>query len=160
MQTILDSGETLLRLLTDALDFSRADAGHLELQQEPLCVSTLVTDVASLWTAPAAEKALDFSIDYEGPQDLWAVGDEVRLKQVFNNLIGNALKFTDCGAVRVRVTAEREVIYVRMRAEVADSGPGVDDERAAQHLPAVRARRRPAAPRAAQAWAWPSAVNF
>ncbi|MGZ3275168.1 MAG: ATP-binding protein [Caulobacteraceae bacterium] len=129
VQTILDSGQTLLRLLTDALDFSRADAGHLELQQEPLCVSTLVRNVSSLWAAPAAEKALDFSIGYEGPQDLWALGDEVRLKQVFNNLIGNALKFTDRGAVRVRVAAERDDLYVRMRVEVADTGPGVDDER-------------------------------
>jgi signal transduction histidine kinase/CheY-like chemotaxis protein len=129
VQTILDSGQTLLRLLTDALDFSRADAGHLELQQEPFCVSTLLDDVASLWTAPAAEKALDFSVSYQGPQALWALGDEVRLKQVFNNLIGNALKFTDRGAVRVRVTAERDDVYVRMSVEVADSGPGVDDDR-------------------------------
>jgi signal transduction histidine kinase/CheY-like chemotaxis protein len=129
VQTIVDSGQTLLRLLTDALDFSRADAGHLELQQEPFCVSTLLDDVASLWTAPAAEKSLDFSVGYQGPEDLWALGDEVRLKQVFNNLIGNALKFTDRGAVRVRVVAERDDIYVRMRAEVADNGPGVDDER-------------------------------
>ena len=129
VQTILDSGQTLLRLLTDALDFSRADAGHLELQQEPFCVSTLLDDVASLWTAPAAEKTLQFSVNYQGPENLWALGDEVRLKQVFNNLIGNALKFTDRGAVRVRVTAERDDVYVRMRAEVADSGPGVDDER-------------------------------
>jgi signal transduction histidine kinase/CheY-like chemotaxis protein len=129
VQTIVDSGQTLLRLLTDALDFSRADAGHLELQQEPFCVSTLLDDVASLWAAPAAEKALDFSVGYQGPLDLWALGDEVRLKQVLNNLIGNALKFTDRGAVRVRVVAKRDDIYVRISAEVADNGPGVDEER-------------------------------
>src|SRR6185312_103741 len=69
VQTILDSGQTLLRLLTDALDFSRADAGHLELQQAPFCVSTLLDDVASLWSAPAGEKALDFSVRYQGPAD-------------------------------------------------------------------------------------------
>jgi signal transduction histidine kinase/CheY-like chemotaxis protein len=129
VQTILDSGETLLRLLTDALDFSRADAGHLELQQEPMHVSALLDDVVNLWTAPAGEKALEFSVGYEGPADLWALGDEVRLKQVFNNLIGNALKFTDRGAVKVRVSAELQDVYVRIRAEVADTGPGVDDER-------------------------------
>src|SRR5262249_41202632 len=117
-------------LLTDALDFSRADAGHLELQQEPFCVSTLLGDVSSLWTAPAAEKTLDFAISYEGPDNLWALGGEVRLKQVFNNVIGNALKFTDGGAVRVRLVAERDdEVYVRIHAEVADSGAGVDDER-------------------------------
>ncbi len=134
IQTILDSGQTLLRLLTDALDFSRADAGHLELQQEPFCVASLLDDVAGLWSAPAGDKALDFSVSYHGPPDLWALGDEVRLKQVFNNLIGNALKFTDRGAVTVRMTAECDDIYVRLRARVADTGPGVDDGPPARHI--------------------------
>jgi signal transduction histidine kinase/ActR/RegA family two-component response regulator len=126
VQTILDSGETLLRLLTDALDFSRADAGQLELEQQPFCVATLLDDVASLWSARAGEKALDFTVSYQGPADFWALGDAVRLKQVFNNLIGNALKFTDRGSVRVRLAAEREDVYARLRAEVSDTGPGVD----------------------------------
>jgi signal transduction histidine kinase/ActR/RegA family two-component response regulator len=129
VQTILDSGQTLLRLLTDALDFSRADAGHLELQQEPFCVSALVGDVAGLWTAPAVDKGLAFDVAYAGPDDLWALGDEVRLKQVFNNLIGNAIKFTDRGGVRLRLIAERDDVYVRLCAEVADTGPGVGDDR-------------------------------
>ena len=129
VRTILDSGHTLLRLLTDALDFSRADAGQLELQQEPYCVSRLLEAVAGLWAAPAAEKGLEFSVTYEGPPDLWVLGDEVRIKQVFNNLVGNALKFTDQGGVRVLLRAEREDIYIRLWAEVSDSGPGVDDAR-------------------------------
>ncbi len=129
VRTILDSGHTLLHLLTDALDFSRADAGQLVLQREPFCVSALLDDVAGLWTAPAGEKALDFTLTYQGPAGLWALGDEVRLKQVFNNLVGNALKFTDRGGVQVRLIAEREDIYVRLGAEVVDTGPGVEDTR-------------------------------
>ena len=129
VQTILDSGETLLRLLTDALDFSRADAGQLELEQQPFCVATLLDDIAGLWSARASEKALEFTVSYQGPADLWALGDAVRLKQVFNNLIGNALKFTDQGSVRVRLMAECEDIYARLRAEVSDTGPGVDTAR-------------------------------
>jgi signal transduction histidine kinase/ActR/RegA family two-component response regulator len=129
VQTILDSGETLLRLLTDALDFSRADAGQLELEQQPFCVATLLDDVAALWSARASEKALDFTVSYQGPPDFWALGDAVRLKQVFNNLIGNALKFTDRGSVRVRLVAERDDVYARLRADVSDTGPGVDGAR-------------------------------
>ena len=129
VQTILDSGETLLRLLTDALDFSRADAGQLELEQQPFCIPALLDDVANLWSARAGEKALDFPVTYRGPPGLWALGDAVRLKQVFNNLIGNALKFTDRGQVCVRLEAEDEGIYVRLRARVADTGPGVDAAR-------------------------------
>jgi signal transduction histidine kinase/ActR/RegA family two-component response regulator len=129
VQTILDSGATLLRLLTDALDFSRADAGAMELQQEPFRIASVLDDVAGLWSAPAAEKAIDFTVSYEGPADLWALGDEVRLKQVFNNLIGNALKFTERGGVAVRLKAARDDVYVRLHAEVADTGPGVDGAR-------------------------------
>jgi signal transduction histidine kinase/ActR/RegA family two-component response regulator len=129
VQTILDSGETLLRLLTDALDFSRADAGQLELEQQPFCIPALLDDVANLWSARAGEKALDFPVTYRGPPGLWALGDAVRLKQVFNNLVGNALKFTDRGGVSVHLEAERDDIYVRLRARVADTGPGVDAAR-------------------------------
>ena len=131
VQTILASGQTLLRLLTDALDFSRADAGRLDLQQEPFGVASVLDDVAGLWASSAAEKSLDFAVDYEGPADLSALGDEVRLKQVFNNLVGNALKFTERGGVSVRLTAEHHDVYVHLAAEVVDTGPGVDDDRLA-----------------------------
>ena len=131
VQTILDSGQTLLRLLTDALDFSRADAGRLDLQQEPFGVASVLDDVAGLWAASAAEKSLDFAVAYQGPADLFALGDEVRLKQVFNNLLGNALKFTDRGGVSVRLRAERSDVYVHLAAEIADTGPGVDSDRLA-----------------------------
>ncbi|MDB5458533.1 MAG: response regulator receiver protein [Caulobacteraceae bacterium] len=129
VQTILASGETLLRLLTDALDLSRADAGQLDVERHPFRAAALLDDVASLWSARANEKALDFTVAYDGDPDLWVLGDAVRLKQVFNNLVGNALKFTDRGAVAVRLRAWREDIYVRLGAEVRDTGPGVDEDR-------------------------------
>jgi CheY-like chemotaxis protein len=129
VQTILDSGETLLRLLTDALDFSRADAGQLDLDERPMRVAALVEDVADLWSARASAKSLTLTAVYDGPDDLWALGDTVRLKQVFNNLVGNALKFTDQGGVDVRLRAERDGIYVKLSADVSDSGPGVEESR-------------------------------
>ena len=129
VQTILDSGETLLRLLTDALDFSRADAGQLELEQRPFRVRAVLDDVAGLWTARASEKRLDFVVEYAGPDELWVLGDAVRLKQVFNNLVGNALKFTDEGTVTARLSAMPDGEVVRLRAEVSDTGPGVETAR-------------------------------
>jgi signal transduction histidine kinase/ActR/RegA family two-component response regulator len=131
VQTILDCGETLLRLLTDALDLSRADAGALALEQRPLRVADILDDVAGLWSARAMGKGVAFETVYDGPRDLWALGDAVRLKQVLNNLIGNALKFTDAGSVQVRLTAERDDIYVRLDAQVRDTGPGVETARLA-----------------------------
>jgi len=124
---IRDSGETLLRLLNDTLDLSRAETGRLDLNDEPFEVSRLVQEAGALWSARAAEKGLDLRLAFEGPQDLWALGDLVRLKQVFNNLIGNALKFTEAGHVEISLTADVEDIYVKLSARVADTGPGVAD---------------------------------
>jgi signal transduction histidine kinase len=127
--TILDSGRTLLRLLNDALDLSRAEASGLDLQEEPLEAATLLEDVAGLWSAQAELKGLSFRADYSGPDDLWLLADRDRLRQVLNNLVGNALKFTEQGGVEVRLHAAVDGGCVRLVGEVADTGPGVPAER-------------------------------
>ncbi|MFN3521683.1 MAG: ATP-binding protein [Phenylobacterium sp.] len=128
VHTIQDSGQTLLRLLTDALDLSRAEAGRLELAEEPFSVPRLLEDVAALWTARAEQKGLRLSLAYDGAADQWALGDEVRIKQVLNNLIGNALKFTDAGGVEVHLAARRDDQHVAIEGSVADTGVGVPDD--------------------------------
>ncbi|MET3526982.1 ATP-binding protein [Phenylobacterium koreense] len=127
--TIQDSGQTLLRLLTDALDLSRADAGQLELAEDSFCVPALLDDLSALWTARAELKGLSLEFAYEGAAGQWALGDVVRIKQVFNNLIGNALKFTQAGGVKVRLAARRQDIHVLIEGEVRDSGVGVPADR-------------------------------
>ena len=129
IDTILESGRTLLRLLNDALDLSRAEASGLELQEEPLEAAALLDDVTRLWSAQAELKGVGFTANYHGPQDLWLLADRDRLRQVLNNLIGNALKFTDAGAVEVRLRAVVEGDCARLLGEVADSGPGVPADR-------------------------------
>ncbi|MDO8324217.1 MAG: ATP-binding protein [Phenylobacterium sp.] len=128
---IQDSGETLLRLLTDALDLSRADAGRLELNEESFALSRLTGDLATLWRARAELKGLSLAIDYDGPADQWALGDEIRIKQVFNNLIGNALKFTESGGVEVLLRVRREGVHLAVEGEVSDTGVGVPEDRLA-----------------------------
>jgi signal transduction histidine kinase/ActR/RegA family two-component response regulator len=128
LRTIIDSGETLLRLLTDALDLSRAQAGSLTLEEEPVDLHALAADVEALWLPRAEQKGLQFTVQLEAVRDQWILADAMRLKQVFNNLIGNALKFTERGGVVVRIAAEREGVHVRLRGEVQDSGPGVPEE--------------------------------
>ncbi|WP_374574226.1 ATP-binding protein [Phenylobacterium sp.] len=128
VHTIQDSGQTLLRLLTDALDLSRAEAGRLELSEEPFGLTSLLRDVAALWAARAEQKSLALNFTYEGDPDQWVLGDAVRIKQLFNNLIGNALKFTREGGIEVRLSAWREDMHVAIEGEVADSGVGVPEE--------------------------------
>ncbi|HEV7353479.1 MAG TPA: ATP-binding protein [Brevundimonas sp.] len=128
--TILDSGQSLLRLLTDALDMSRAEAGALTLDPAPVSPDALARDVETLWRPRAEEKHLDFRVETAGLGDVWIEADGARLKQVLNNLIGNALKFTpEAGAVRVRLSGAPEDTpgRLRLRAEVSDTGPGVPE---------------------------------
>jgi two-component system, sensor histidine kinase len=127
VRTIIDSGESLLRLLTDALDMSRASAGILTLDEEPMDLSALAFDIDALWRARAEEKALDLRVvtDLSAP---WVSADGMRLKQLLNNLIGNALKFTQVGGViaTIESAADGHVIFT-----VDDSGPGIPAEAAA-----------------------------
>ncbi|MBW8304590.1 MAG: response regulator receiver protein, partial [Brevundimonas sp.] len=97
--TIVESSETLLRILQDALDLSRAEAGELELHAAPTPLRSLMDEVQSLWAPRASEDDVTLMISYEGDTELAAVIDGARLKQVFNNLIGNALKFARNGVV-------------------------------------------------------------
>ena len=132
IHTIQDSGQTLLRLLTDALDLSRAEAGRLELSEEPFDLPRLLDDVRSLWSARAEEKGLSLAFSYDGPSDQWALGDAVRIKQVLNNLISNALKFTNSGGIEVALSCVRQDILLDVEGVVRDTGSGVPPDRLAQ----------------------------
>ncbi|WP_447910783.1 ATP-binding protein [Brevundimonas bullata] len=131
VRTILDSGNSLLRLLTDALDMSRAEAGILTLEPAPLDLDAVAADLSALWRPRAEEKNLRLTVTTDTAEARWVVGDEMRLKQLLNNLIGNALKFTQEGAVEVSLSTRLDDGRVRLDAVVDDSGPGVSDAAAA-----------------------------
>lgn len=129
VDTIVQSGGVLLRLLNDALDLSRAEASGLELNAEPIRVEGVIDDTISLWSAQAELKGISLDAAYVGPPDLWVLTDGVRLQQVVNNLVSNAIKFTTKGGVTVRLRAQRRGGCVQLTGEVADSGPGVPQDR-------------------------------
>ncbi len=126
VQTIVDSSETLLRILQDALDLSRAEAGELELSPQPTALRALMDDVQALWEPRASQDNVALMVGYEGDTELAVMIDGMRLKQVFNNLIGNALKFARNGVVEASLKAWVEGDAIRMEARVRDDGPGVD----------------------------------
>jgi two-component system, sensor histidine kinase len=129
VSTIVESSETLIRILQDALDLSRAEAGELELNVGPTPLRALMDDVQALWAPRASQDDVSLMIGYEGDTELAAHVDPVRLKQVFNNLIGNALKFARNGVVEAGLKAWAEGDRVRVEARVRDDGPGVDPDR-------------------------------
>ncbi|MBB5745536.1 response regulator [Brevundimonas variabilis] len=128
IQTIVDSSETLIRILQDALDLSRAEAGELELSLAPTPLRALMDDIESLWAPRASQDGIILLVGYDGDTDLVGDIDSTRLKQVFNNLIGNALKFARDGMVEARLKAWVEAGEIRMEARVRDNGPGIDPQ--------------------------------
>jgi signal transduction histidine kinase/ActR/RegA family two-component response regulator len=131
VRTILDSGQSLLRLLTDALDMSRAGAGMMTLDIEPVDLVALGGDLDRLWRARADEKALRFEVLTAVEDQDWVMVDGMRLKQLLNNLIGNALKFTEAGGVTVSLAATSHTGRVALEMIVDDTGPGVPEAAAA-----------------------------
>jgi signal transduction histidine kinase/DNA-binding response OmpR family regulator len=128
-ETIRYSGESLLGVINDILDYSKIDAGRLELDRSDFEVVPLVESVASLLAAQARTKRIDLStfIDPAVPRVL--VGDPLRLRQILMNLAGNAVKFTDVGGVTILVTIEKEnEAVVTLRFAITDTGIGIEAE--------------------------------
>ncbi len=115
----------LLSLVDDVLDLSRIDAGRLELTLEPLDLAAVIAEVATLTKGQAAEAGL--ALLTEVPTDLPRVrADRSRLRQILLNVIGNAIKFTERGEIRVAASPDSDGI--RVRIDVADTGIGIATE--------------------------------
>jgi signal transduction histidine kinase/ActR/RegA family two-component response regulator len=123
------SGQALLSVVDEVLDFSKIEAGRMEIERAPLAVADLVTDVLTMLEPRATEKAIALVGDLDERVPRWLLGDGVRLRQVLLNLIGNALKFTETGEVRLRVRYEAGELI----ADVIDTGVGIAPERH-QHI--------------------------
>ncbi len=124
VQTIIDSSESLLRILADALDLSRAEAGELEISPTPGFLRELMDELQAVWTPRALQDNVRLMVSYDGDPDLAAEFDALRLKQVFNNLIGNALRFARNGVVEASLKAVVDKNDIRIEARVRDSGQG------------------------------------
>ena len=123
-KTILDSGQSLLHILDDILDVSKMDAGALQIDPRPTAMAELATQVVSLMRSRAEEIGirLELEVDSSVPDSLLVDGHRVR--QVMTNLIGNAIKFTHEGYVRVELSHAAD----RLRVSVSDSGIGIDEQ--------------------------------
>ncbi|MFS2317239.1 ATP-binding protein [Maricaulis sp. D1M11] len=128
-RVINDSGQILLRILNDVLDLSKIEAGKMDLSKESFAVRDLVVDTKALWSERATAKDLDFVIDVTSHDTRELVGDPVRIKQILFNLISNAIKFTDDGAVRATFSfVDLGRRRTSMRVEVRDSGCGIPED--------------------------------
>ena len=129
LQTISRSAQALLRIVSDILDFSRLEAGRLVLDHEPFRLRDSVESAVVLWAPQADAKGLELvSMVYDDVPE-YLVGDETRLIQILNNLLGNAVKFTASGDVVLRVMLEDDgERHVILAFTVSDTGPGIDEQ--------------------------------
>jgi PAS domain S-box-containing protein len=124
--TIRTSGEALLSLVNDVLDYSKIEAGRVAIDAVSFDLRALVGDALEIVTATARFKDLTLDVEIDGLLPPALIGDPARLRQVLLNLLGNALKFTDRGGVRLRVRRQREHFDpVGVRFEVIDTGVGI-----------------------------------
>ena len=103
--TVLSSAEALLHLINDILDFSKIESGKFELETCLIDLLSLVEDSAELLAPKAREKMLDLLVHYAAGTPRFVIGDPTRLRQVLLNLMGNAIKFTETGHVKISVEA-------------------------------------------------------
>ena len=129
-----DAGRRLLFLLNDVLDFSKMEAGQMELAPKAFRMNEVFASVAGVFSLSSQGKGveLSFNIDPSVPSQL--CGDEARIRQVLFNLVGNALKFTPAGSVRVGAWAHPSRRFpgrVRVYMSVKDTGIGIPDDKQA-----------------------------
>lgn len=128
------SGDHLLALINDVLDFSRIEAGRLQIEQAPFELCALLDDVLALSRVTAAAKGLQLLDEIELPRPCWVEGDAARVRQVLFNLLGNAIKFTEHGHVKLKVArkacddddeGDDSPCARRIRFDVEDTGIGI-----------------------------------
>lgn len=126
---IQGSSGALLTVINDVLDFSKIEAGKLTLEKVPFDLRATVEQAAHLFTQSATEKGLTLEVSVDPDVPAGVVGDSNRVAQILNNLIGNAVKFTERGGVTVRALVDRRSAdAVTVRCIVRDTGIGIPAE--------------------------------
>ncbi|PQA88210.1 response regulator [Hyphococcus luteus] len=129
-ESVRESGVSLLALINDLLDYSKIEAGRLDIGRAPFSPQALVQSVAELLSPKAADKGIEITafVDSAVPAELY--GDEARLRQVLINLVGNGVKFTDKGGVGIeaRLVTEKDGA-AQLAFSVRDTGIGIPEDK-------------------------------
>ncbi|QYM80415.1 response regulator [Horticoccus luteus] len=121
VNVVAQSGEHLLRMINEVLDFSKIEAGKIELRPAPFHLPQLLNDVAATLEPRANQKRLQFALETAGDLPRQVIGDAQKLRQVLDNLLGNAVKFTARGSVTLRVDCADGLVHF----SVVDTGVGI-----------------------------------
>ena len=131
VQAITSSGQTLLALINDILDLSKIEAGKLSLEYDALDIEVVLRDVQHIFSQKAEQKGIDLSVEVSPHMPQALLLDEIRLRQILFNVVGNAIKFTEHGQVVVRASIGKEnrrQDSVELVLEVEDTGIGIPQD--------------------------------
>ncbi|BAP55662.1 PAS/PAC sensor hybrid histidine kinase [Thioploca ingrica] len=130
LSSIQTAGKALLTLINDILDLSKIEAGQLEIQLEPTDLTLIINELKQLFSLKITEKGLDFIVEVDRTLPTTLVLDETRLRQVLLNLIGNAVKFTEQGYVKLSVHCNKTSDFNKLdlTIAVADTGIGIPQD--------------------------------
>lgn len=132
VRTAMNSGRSLLRVINDVLDFSKMEAGMMTLEKERFDVRRMVNDVLENFAVQVAEKELAMEVELDPDMPDFLNGDEARIRQILFNLVGNSVKFTSSGKVRVEAWFSQST-YARLPSRlyltIRDTGIGIPDDK-------------------------------
>jgi len=129
LHKICNAGDTLLGIVNDILDFSKIESGKLTLVPVEYHISSLLNDVITLMVTRLGEKPVDFRLNISEDLPDRLFGDDLRVKQIFNNLLSNALKYTTTGTIELTVSCNiNDKNNVWMEITVSDTGIGISEE--------------------------------
>jgi signal transduction histidine kinase len=128
-QHIMTAAKSLMVLVNDLLDLSKLEAGRIDLNLEPFRVNEPAVEVVGMFQASAAQKKLSLISNINLDSNYKAIGDAAKIKQVLQNLVQNAIKFTETGTIQVNVSIEKEDENINnVRFEVVDTGEGITEQ--------------------------------
>jgi len=128
IQSILDGGKSLIKIINDVLDLSKIESGRLSIENKVFNLHEFLAGFESVFTKLITERGLEFELSTNANLPKFIVLDEYRLKQIIQNLISNAIKFTEEGSVRLEVISENgtDKIHKDIIIKVVDTGIGID----------------------------------
>jgi PAS domain S-box-containing protein len=125
LNTIASSGKYLLELINDILDLSKVESGRLEVERLPCPPHVIIQETLQVLVVKAREKGISLDFEAEGPIPETVLTDRSRLRQIITNLVGNAIKFTEKGGVRVVTRLNASGTQPQLVIDVADTGIGM-----------------------------------
>jgi signal transduction histidine kinase/ActR/RegA family two-component response regulator len=132
LSLIRQSGQTLLRIINDILDFSKVEAGKIELQDDNFNIGDMLEAVVAFFRPSVREKGVALSLVLDAKLPEVVRGDENRIRQIFFNLLGNAVKFTEKGEIELRLTGtspEENSTRTVLHFEIRDTGIGIPEDK-------------------------------